>query len=320
MGAALMKLSLASLLAALTLFGMPKGQRLELHAALGLVAARVAALEASLHRTAAPTVAPVEHGVTLDEPVRVQLGRKVVILPERCRDREGRYDVVIHFHGAPVTIEPEFARAQIPAVFVIENLGIGSGPYEKAFISDGSLARLLGEIDGVVQKHCPSKVGGRGRVALSAWSAGYGAIYRVLASTHDRELVDAVLLADGLHAGFLDKHHKKMNDLQMAPFTELARLAMKGDKLFAITHTGIVTAHYASTTETADYLVTQMGQSSEPVNEPGPRPHMQRTSRFDRAGFHVWGYSGRDTDAHCDHLYAIGETLYPILKQRWAKH
>jgi len=314
-----MKLGLASLIAALTLFGMPKGQRLELHAALGLVAARVAALEASLHRPTAPVTPTPDHGVRLDRSVRIQLGRKVIVLPERCRDRDGRYDVVVHFHGAPVTIEPEFARTNIPAVFVIENLGIGSGPYEKAFILDGSLARLLGEVDSVVQKHCPSTVGGRGRVALSAWSAGYGAIYRVLASTHDRELVDAVLLADGLHAGFLDKYHKKMNDLQMAPFTELARRAMKGEKLFAITHTGIVTSHYASTTETADYLVAEMGQSSESVREQGPRPDMLRTRRFDHAGFHVWGYSGRDTDAHCDHLYAIGETLYPILKQRWAK-
>jgi len=312
-----MKLGLASLIAALTLFGMPKGQRLELHAALGLVAARVAALGPTLQRPAPPAV---DRSVRLSAPVRVQLGRKVVVLPERCRDADGRYDVVVHFHGAPVTIEPEFARANIPAVFVIENLGIGSGPYEQAFITDGSLSRLLEEIDSVVQKHCPSQSGGRHRVALSAWSAGYGAIYRVLASKHDRELVDAVLLADGLHAGFLDKYRQKMNDLQMAPFTELARRAMKGEKLFAITHTGIVTPHYASTTETSDYLVAEMGQTSRAVDEAGPRPKMHRTSRFDHAGFHVWGYSGRDTDAHCDHLYAIGETLYPVLRQRWAGH
>ena len=44
---------------------------------------------------------------------------------------------------------------------------------------------------------------------------------------------------------------------------------------------------------------------------------MTLESRADRAGFHVRGYAGRDTDAHCDHLYAMGDTLYPMLRERW---
>jgi hypothetical protein len=314
-----MKLAIATLVGALTFLGATSGQSAELRSSVAAVRARVAELAPSLHHAnrAEAARAP-DRSVRLPRAERIPLGRKVVVLPERCRDEAGGYDLVVHFHGAPVTVEPAFAHSGVTAVFVSVNLGIGSGPYEQAFVSDGSLSRLLAEIDQVVQKHCPMPGGARRRLALSAWSAGYGAVYRVLASKHDRELVDAVLLADGLHAGFLDKYRQKMNELQMAPFTEFAELAVAGKKLFAITHTEIRTPSYASTSETADYLVKKEGLASESLSEPGPRDHMRLTSRAERAGFHVFGYSGGDTDAHCDHLYAIGDTLFPILKRRWA--
>jgi len=314
-----MHLVLATLLGALAFFGAGASDREAvpaLHSSMSTLAARVAEIATTSRAAEVETVE--DRGVRLPQPVRIQVGRKVVVVPERCRDAAGRYDVVVHFHGAPVTIEPAFARADIPAVFVVLNLGIGSGPYEQAFIADGSLSSLLAEVDKIVDKHCPGKGGERHRVALSAWSAGYGAIYRVLANSADRKLVDAVLLADGLHAGFLDKHRQKLNDLQMAPFTRFAEAAARGEKLFAMTHTAIVTPGYSSAAESASYLIETLGLSRQPVHESGPRASMVRVSRANRAGFHIQGFAGNDTDAHCDHLYAIGDTLLSILKERWA--
>lgn len=288
--------------------------------ALRAAAPRVAELAAEAKkRTLVEVEAEAPQGTRIPAPVRVVRGRKIVNVPQLCRDAEGRYDLVVHFHGAPVMIEPVFQRAALDAVFVVVNLGVGSGPYEDAFMQDGSLARLLEEIDDVVDKACPHPGGSRGRLALSAWSAGYGATYRVLANAKDRELVDAVLLADGLHAGFLDKFRQKMNEQQMAPFDGFAERAVRGEKLFAITHTSIVTPSYASTTETARYLIEKRGLAPEPTDEPGPRASMKLTSRADAGAFHVRGYGGRDTDAHCDHLYAMGDTLYPLLRERWAR-
>lgn len=312
-----MKRIVAALIATLLLTAFPVGaaDAPVLRTAATAVARLMA--RAAEHRSN-EAVAPAARGTRIDQPVRVVRGRKIVTVPQLCRDVEGRYDLVIHFHGAPEMIEPVFQRAAIDAVFVVVNLGIGSGPYEDAFLQDGSLARLLAEIDQVVGKICPHPNGGRGRVALSAWSAGYGAAYRVLVNGKDRELLDAVLLADGLHAGFLDKFRTKMNDAQMAPFDAFAERAAKGEKLFGITHTSIVTPSYASTTETARYLVERRGLERREVEEPGPRGSMTLTSRADGGAFHVRGYAGRDTDAHCDHLYAMGDTLYPMLRARWA--
>jgi hypothetical protein len=311
-----MKRVMAALIATLLLTAIPVGaaEAPVLRTAATAVAQLVARVA---ERRSVEAVAPAPSGTRIDQPLRIVRGRKIVTVPQLCRDANGRYDLVVHFHGAPETVEPVFQRAAIDAVFVVVNLGVGSGPYEDAYLQDGSLARLLTEIDQVVAKACPHPTGGRGRLALSAWSAGYGAAYRVLANKNDRELVDAILLADGLHAGFLDKFRQKLNDAQMAPFDAFAERAVDGSKLFGITHTGIVTPSYASTTETARYLIDRRGLERREVDEPGPRASMKLTSRADGGAFHVRGYAGRDTDAHCDHLYALGDTLYSMLRERW---
>ena len=313
-----MKRLMAALIATLTLTTVPVGatEAPVLRTAASAVAELVQ--RATLRPAPAPAPAAEPAGTRIEKPARIVRGRKIVSVPRLCRDAGGRYDLVIHFHGAPETIEPVFQRAAIDAVFVVVNLGIGSGPYEDMFMQDGSLATLLDEIDQVVSKACPHPSGARGKVALSAWSAGYGAAYRVLANKKDRELVDAILLSDGLHAGFLDKYRQKMNDGQMAPFDAFAERAVRGDKLFGITHTSIVTPSYASTTETARYLIDRRGLVPSKMDEPGPRSTMKLVAQTDAGAFHVRGYAGQDTDAHCDHLYAMGDTLYPMLRERWA--
>jgi hypothetical protein len=67
-------------------------------------------------------------------------------------------------------------------------------------------------------------------------------------------------------------------------------------------------------------LIASRGLVRSAVDEPGPRPKMRVLSRVDQGGFHVTGYSGMDPDAHCDQLYAMGDTLFSTLKTRWATH
>lgn len=320
-----MKLVLALFVASvISVGGEDRPEVREMHSAAAGVAQLIAEVEqrpAANPTVQAPTpatksIAKPAPSVRLDKPVRVPRGRRVIDIPVDCRDAKGNYDVVVHFHGAPTTIQPIFAQSGVNAVFVLVNLGIGSGPYENAFSQDGALAALLTDVDNQMQKYCPSKSGARGRVALSAWSAGYGAVYRVLGNKTDKNLVDSILLSDGLHAG-IDKYRQHINALQMAPFDAFAEKAVNGEKLFAITHTGIQTT-YASTSETAGFLISARGLTKQKVSEQGPRPTMQLVSKADGGNFHVRGYAGGDTHAHCDHLYAMGQTLYPMLRDRWA--
>jgi hypothetical protein len=284
--------------------GMTSAARSELDRALGVSLANEA-----------------QHGASLAAPERrVTRGGRVVFIPEGCSSVTEPYDVVVHFHGAPPSLEPTFEKSEIGGVLAILNLGNGSGKYEDAFQLPGSFDDLLQRVSSVVAEMCPGASPKLRRIALSAWSAGYGSVWRILDRPADADRVDAVLLSDGLHAGFEPdkKPQRVVNSAQMAAFTLFADRAVGGEKLMAITHSSIATP-YASTTETASYLLQQQDVPRVSVNQPGPRPNMVLLSRADRNGFHVQGYAGEDKPAHCDQLHAMGDTLFPFLRERWSR-
>ncbi len=254
----------------------------------------------------------------LDTPKRsVAPGSRVVSLPFGCRSVSKPYDLVVHFHGAPAVMEAAFERSGIDGALVIYNLGIGSGAYETPYSEPASYDRMLESVRVAVRELCPAASAPK-RVALSGWSAGYGAILHIIDRAKDAARVDAVLLADGMHVGFEPEGNRKVSALSMAPFTLFADEAIAGHRLFAITHSSIQTP-YASTTETAEFLLDTEGLAVDRRAVPGPRPGMTQTSRADREGFHMRGYSGDDKAAHCDHLFAFGDLLFTPLHERWAK-
>jgi hypothetical protein len=251
---------------------------------------------------------------------RVTRGGRVVFIPDGCSSVASTYDLLIHFHGAPAAMEPAFEKSGVGGVLAILNLGTGSGKYEDAFQTGGAFGELVQRISEVVREMCPGTAAPVKRIALSGWSAGYGSVWRILDRQSDADRVDAVLLADGLHAGFdpEKKHERVVNWAQMAAFMLYADRAVAGEKLMAITHSSIATP-YASTTETASFLLQQQNVTKVTANIPGPRPNMTLLYRADRGDFHVQGYAGDDKPAHCDHLHAIGDTLLPLLRERWSR-
>ena len=270
------------------------------------------ALSLSLTEPAAP------FDPALDTPKRsVAPGSRVVSLPAGCRSVSKPYDLVVHFHGAPAVMETAFERSGIDGALVIYNLGIGSGAYETPYSEPASYDRMLESVRVAVRELCPSAAAPK-RVALSGWSAGYGAILHIIDRAKDAARVDAVLLADGMHVGFEPDGYRKVSAIAMAPFTLFADEAIAGHKLFAVTHSSIQTP-YASTTETAEFLLDTEGLPVDRSEVAGPRPGMMQTSKADREGFHMRGYSGDDKAAHCDHLFAFGELLLSPLRERWSK-
>ncbi|HYO97673.1 MAG TPA: hypothetical protein VER33_24360 [Polyangiaceae bacterium] len=283
--------------------GMTDRARNELDRALGLSLSRAERREA------------------LEPPRRrVTRGGRVISIAEGCASVAEPYDLVIHFHGAPPAMEAAVDKSGVGGVLAILNLGNGSGKYEDAFQSAGAFPELLTRISEVVAEMCPGASRRTRRIALTAWSAGYGAVWRIIDRSEDANRVDSVLLADGLHAGFEPdkKAARAVNAAQMAAFTLWMERAVAGEKLMAITHSAIATP-YASTTETASFLLAQENVPRVPVNAPGPRAGMQWLSRADRASLHVLGFAGEDKPAHCDHLHAIGDTLFPLLRERWSR-
>lgn len=252
---------------------------------------------------------------------RVTHGGRVIYIPDGCASVARPFDLVVHFHGAPSSLEPTFDKSGIGGVLAIVNLGIGSGAYEDAFQVPSAFPQFVSRVVQVVGEMCPGAASGVDRIALTGWSAGYGAVWRVLDRQTSANRVDAVLLADGMHTGFEpDKERQRVvNAAAMVPFTLFADRAVLGEKLFAITHSAIATP-YASTTETSNFLLQQQENVARvPENEQGPRPGMTLLSRAHRGDLHVLGYGGNDKPAHCDQLHAMGETLFPLLRERWSR-
>jgi hypothetical protein len=91
-------------------------------------------------------------------------------------------------------------------------------------------------------------------------------------------------------------------------FLQLARDAIAGKKQVVITHSEIFPGTYASTTETADYLLAQLGLTRRAVVKWGPR-QTQQLSEARRGRFLVVGYAGNSAPDHVDQLHSLPEYL-----------
>jgi hypothetical protein len=229
----------------------------------------------------------------------------VVYVPQDC---SGDYDVVLHFHGAHPYLKDLAQKAKLRAVVAVYNSGNGAERYAQAFQAGGILASLLRQIGMAAAPLCGGESAKPRRVALSAWSAGYGAAEKLLARVEDRERVDAVLLADGLHAGFADPHRRQFAPNALQAFRDFGELAKRGEKLFAITHSSIATDGYASTTECSKLLLEVLDVPREGSWVSG------------HAGaFSIEGSAGEDKAAHIAQFRQMDSTLYAKLGARWSR-
>jgi hypothetical protein len=233
--------------------------------------------------------------------VRVKLEVGTLFIPEALRGRE-RVPLFVHFHAAPWL--PEVAAADYGRAAVLSiQLGSGSAVYGKAFADPKRFGRLL--------KEAEAKAGMRFEsVGLTAWSAGYGAVRAILRVGEYYDKVAFVLLIDGLHAGYVkprpESGKPQIITADLDVFLRLARDAAAGKKTLLVTHSEIVPGTYASTTETADYLLRAAGVKRELVPGAGlPR----QLSEAKRAKLLVIGYAGATAADHVDQLHTLPEYL-----------
>jgi hypothetical protein len=232
-----------------------------------------------------------------------------------CDSVKVRRDVIIHFHGAYTTVIPRYLASGLDAVLVIINLGLFSGPYTNAFAGRANVDGLLERIKTGIAEQCGLEDASITRLALSSWSAGYGATEQFL--RWRPELVDAVLLADGLHVGFTDRSARVVNLDSLEVFVKFAQQATRGDKLMAITHSSIIPQDYAGTAETAMALSQAAHAPTWTVSESKYGMHQVTAAR--RGDFYVDGFAGNDKPAHAQHLYSIGKTTFARLSEYWER-
>src|SRR5690606_38015839 len=91
---------------------------------------------------------------------------------------------------------------------------------------------------------------------------------------------------------------------KLVEFVEFAKQASAGRKRFLITHSEIFPGTFASTTETANYLLGALGIKRRPVLKWGP-VGMQQTSEAKKGRLLVKGFAGNSAPDHVDHFHGM---------------
>lgn len=226
----------------------------------------------------------------------------------------GRFDVMFHFHGHEA-VRKEWVQVMDGAVLVGIDLGLGSGPYASAFQSPQAFKQLVDSVEKAVAQKTGKKNARVRHVGLSSWSAGYGSVQEIITQDYGKNLVDTVILLDGLHSGYSGN---SLNETQLKPFVDWAQDAARGKKFMFVSHSSIIPPGYASTTETANFLIQKVGGKARRSTPRGTDPMgLDLISRYSRGNFHVRGYNGNDKMDHCAHIGLYRDVLKVHVKRRW---
>jgi hypothetical protein len=265
---------------------------------------------------------PMEEDIRAHERVedRTQPGRYAQIedvlpkpvdlfLPEKWADADS-VDLLIHFHGASYVAREAATRSERPLVLAVVNLGSGSSVYERPFLSDASFERLVAAVDEWIEPRMA-------RIYLSSWSAGYGAVRAILRSEFDR--IDGIILLDGLHTDYVPDRvtlHDggALNTSKLEDFLSFARASIEDRKSMLITHSEIFPGTYASTTETASWIIGEAGLKREPVLRQGPIG-MQLLSETKAGNLSILGFAGNTAPDHIDHYHGLPTFLETMLDE-----
>jgi hypothetical protein len=94
----------------------------------------------------------------------------------------------------------------------------------------------------------------------------------------------------------------------LAIFLQFARAAIAGQKSLAIMHTEIFPGTFASTTETADYLLHKLDLKRRAILKWGPL-QTQQLSEVRQGRFLLCGFAGNSAPDHVDLLHALPDFL-----------
>lgn len=229
--------------------------------------------------------------------------------------RPGDLDLVVHFLGAAWLAEYAVSELGRKTVAAVVNLGAGSGVYDRAFSDpaafDTLLARVAREVSAALGREARFR-----HVTLVGFSAGHGAVRAILRDPRHFARVDAVLLLDGMHTSYVPERTVlagggSLDTTNLVAFRDFARAAMRGEKRFVVTHSEIFPGTFASTTETADWLLQQLGLHRTPVLRWGPGG-MQQLSEVRAGRFELRGYAGNSAPDHIDQFQAMPALLQLI--------
>jgi hypothetical protein len=231
---------------------------------------------------------------------RLQIG--TLFLPESLGHRPD-VPLLVFFHGGSWL--PELAAARHRMAVITIQIGVGSTVYSSAFSDPERFPKLLAQAESLSGKSFSS-------VTLGGWSAGCGAIREILKSQESYARVERVLAVDGIHTDYENGKpgplESQLRTANLEVWVRLARDAVAGGKRMIVTHSEIFPGTFASTTETADYLLGQLGLRRHAILRWGPM-RTQELSEVKAGRFLLVGFAGNAAPDHVDQLHSLSDYL-----------
>jgi hypothetical protein len=259
------------------------------------------------------------------EPVtfrQVRVGAAVLSLPSNWTALPPALPLWVHLHGAPATVEKNFAEIGAPGVLLNVTLNGLSTVYADFFADPETWPKLLRDTEAALRAESPAQAWTIGPVTVSSFSAGFGGVRQLLKQPEAFARIGALVMADSIYCGYVgDPQEKRVDPELMAGFVQFAKLAVDGKKRLVISHSAQVPEGYASTTETADYLLAQLGGARETETEEWSGG-LQLRSHYSSGSVEILGFAGEGPEDHIRHLRNLGlllEHVAPIVPLRPAK-
>jgi hypothetical protein len=227
------------------------------------------------------------------------------------------FDVLLHFHGMD-PLRKTLVQVARGVVLAGIDRGIGSGRYADSFKDREVFPTLRRSIEHALRRHTGDQRAHIRHLALTAWSAGYGAINEIL--RRGDEGIDAVVLLDALHAGWSLTGHRdgtlrSVSGDYVAPIFRFAERARRGEKIFVLTHSNVNPVSYPSVRLTSDLLLAQLELERQPLRRDAGL--LEQRTTVDAQGLHVWSYAGNNELTHCAHISLIADVLRDVLENQW---
>jgi hypothetical protein len=213
--------------------------------------------------------------------------------------------LLFFFHGGDWLPELAVSRQRHMAVVRVQ-AGAGSGSYVQLFQDPARFLSLVAAAESASHMHFS-------QIALGGWSAGCGAIRQILLDPASYSRVDRVLCIDGVHTGYTNgtpgPGESDLDTSNLQIWLRFGRDAQARKKRLIITHSEIFPGTFASTTETADWLLRAWQLTPQAVARFGPMG-TQMLSRVSAGGLTVIGFAGNSAPDHVDEMQSLPEYLH----------
>lgn len=257
---------------------------------------------------APPAQKPPGEFLTLD----LQTSHTLYLPPLWTPPQDGQISMTMHFHGALWFAVDEHRRRGLDEPLLALYPGEGSSKYRALFDEPEEFPALMKAVESaLIARHAP--LGSRVvTLDLSSFSAGYGAVRELLQQPDAAQRIRRIVLADSMYGSLVSKEGPRVVlPEHVEVYAPFARLAVAGDRTFALTYSSIETPTYASTREVAHALATLIGVQRDAVpagsHAATKDPDFPLFERADAGHFHLWGYGGTTAEAHLTHPRHIAE-------------